>query len=66
MDLGGDVLLRRRDRVERVDVPRANSSRLELDDFAAAARGEREPLLGRADSVAQARTIEALYAAAAR
>jgi predicted dehydrogenase len=38
---------------------------LEVADLGAAARGEREPLLGRADALGQARTIEALYASAA-
>jgi hypothetical protein len=38
----------------------------QLRDFEAAARGERPPLLGRDDAVGQARTIEALYAAAER
>ena len=51
VDFGGDVLLRRGDRVERVEVPEADSYRLELDDFAAAAAGERPPLLGRDDAV---------------
>jgi predicted dehydrogenase len=61
VDFGGDVLLRRGATVERVDVPQGDSYRLELDDFAAAAAGERPPLLGRDDAVGQARTIEALY-----
>ncbi len=38
---------------------------LELDDMAAAIRGERAPRLGRADALGQARTIEALYRSAA-
>jgi xylose dehydrogenase (NAD/NADP) len=50
---------------EVVDVERADSYRLELDDMAAAIRGERAPLLGRADALGQARTIEALYRSAA-
>ena len=33
-------------------------------DVEAAARGERAPLLGRADAVGQARAIELLYASA--
>ena len=37
----------------------------ELDDMAAAIRGERAPRLGRADAMAQARVIEALYRSAA-
>jgi predicted dehydrogenase len=38
----------------------------QLRDFEAAARGEHPALLGRDDAVGQARTIEALYAAAER
>jgi predicted dehydrogenase len=47
-----------------IDVPLVDSYSLELEDFAAAAAGERKPLLGRADALAQARTIEALYRSA--
>ena len=46
---------------ERIDVPDADRYQLQLENFAAAARGETEPLLGRADAVAQARVIDALY-----
>ena len=60
VDFGGDVLLNG----ERVDVPEADSYRLELEDFAAAARGEREPLLGRDDALGQALTLDRLYASA--
>jgi predicted dehydrogenase len=59
------IELRRRDGVERIEVERADSYRLELENLAAAARGEAEPLLGRADAVAQARVIDALYRSAA-
>lgn len=41
-----------------------NQYRLELEDLAAAIRGERAPLIGRADARGQARTIEALYRSA--
>jgi D-xylose 1-dehydrogenase (NADP+, D-xylono-1,5-lactone-forming) len=61
VDLGGRVLL---DGVA-VDVPDANSYQLELEDFAGAVAGEREPLLGHVDALQQARTIDALYRAAA-
>jgi predicted dehydrogenase len=37
----------------------------ELEDMAAAIRGEKAPRLGRADALGQARTIEALYRSAA-
>jgi predicted dehydrogenase len=49
---------------EVVEVPGADSYALELDDMAAAIRGERDPLLGRADAVGQARVIQALYRSA--
>jgi xylose dehydrogenase (NAD/NADP) len=62
--LGGGILLRRGSEVEQVDVEEADSYRLQLDDFAAAIRGESEPLLGRDDAVGQARTIAALYRSA--
>jgi D-xylose 1-dehydrogenase (NADP+, D-xylono-1,5-lactone-forming) len=63
-DLGGDVLLRRGSEVERIEVEEANSYRLQLDNLAAAVRGETPPLLGREDAVAQARVIAALYESA--
>jgi xylose dehydrogenase (NAD/NADP) len=59
------IELRRRDgSVERLETAPADSFALELADVEAAARGERPPLLGRDDAVAQARTIAALYRAA--
>jgi D-xylose 1-dehydrogenase (NADP+, D-xylono-1,5-lactone-forming) len=51
--------------VELVEVERANPYRLELEDVSAAIRGEREPRLGRADAVGQARALEALMRSAA-
>jgi predicted dehydrogenase len=51
-------------RVERLAQDPANSYALEIADLEAAIRGKRPPLLGRADALAQARTIAALYAAA--
>ncbi len=50
---------------EPVEVPQADSYRLELDNLAAAAAGEAEPLLGRDDALGQARVIDALYRSAA-
>jgi len=59
------VEVRRPDRsTERVEVGRANSYALELQNFEAAARGDGPPLLGRDDALAQARTIAALYCSA--
>ena len=52
--------------VERIEAGPANSYALELADFEAAVRGEREPLLGRDDALGQARTIAALYTSAER
>jgi D-xylose 1-dehydrogenase (NADP+, D-xylono-1,5-lactone-forming) len=52
--------------VERIDAGPANSYALELADFEAAVRGERQPLLGRDDALGQARTIAALYTSAER
>ena len=50
--------------VEEVRAESDNPYACELRDLAAAVLGEREPLLGRADAVGQARTIEALYESA--
>jgi predicted dehydrogenase len=58
------IELRRDDGVQRIEVQVADSYRLEAENFSAAIRGDAEPLLGRADAVGQARTIEALYRAA--
>ncbi|MDX6439942.1 MAG: D-xylose 1-dehydrogenase D-xylono,5-lactone-forming [Gaiellaceae bacterium] len=58
------VTLRRSDGDVAIDVPLKDSYTLELEDFAAAVAGERKPLLGRADALAQARTIDALYRSA--
>jgi predicted dehydrogenase len=55
------IELRRNDgSVERIEVDFANPYRLELEDVSAAIRGEREPRLGRADALGQARALEAL------
>jgi predicted dehydrogenase len=47
-----------------VAIPRVNPYELELDDFAAAIRGEHPVRLGRADALGQARALAALYASA--
>ena len=65
VDYGGDVLLRRGGEVERIEVEQADAYRLQLDNLAAAIRGEAAPLPGRDDTVGQARALEALYRAAA-
>ena len=50
---------------ERIDVDDIDRYRLELENMSDAILGEAEPLLGRADAVGQARTIDALYRSAA-
>jgi D-xylose 1-dehydrogenase (NADP+, D-xylono-1,5-lactone-forming) len=49
---------------ERIEIEPANSYRLEAENMSAAIRGETPLLLGRADAIGQAKTIEALYNAA--
>ena len=59
------IELRRADgSVERFAVEPLNPYACELEDFAAAVAGERAPLYGREDALAQARAIAALYASA--
>jgi len=58
------VLERGRER-ELIKLRPADSYRLELENMSAAIRGGQEPLLGRADAIGQARTIDALYRSAA-
>jgi xylose dehydrogenase (NAD/NADP) len=58
------IELRRPRGNEAVATPSANAYACELEDFAAAVRGERPHPFGRADAVAQARAIAALYRAA--
>jgi D-xylose 1-dehydrogenase (NADP+, D-xylono-1,5-lactone-forming) len=58
------ILIHRDGDTERVDTDGVDAYRLQLEDFAAAIRGERAPLLGREDAIAQAAAIEALYASA--
>ena len=58
------IELRRGGEVERIELEPVDSYRLELENLGDAIRGEAEPLLGREDAVAQARTIEALYRSA--
>jgi xylose dehydrogenase (NAD/NADP) len=53
------------DAPERLEAEPMNPYRLELEDFSAAIRGGGTPRLGRADAMGQARTIGALYRAAA-
>ena len=65
VDWGGDLVLERDGVSEVVAVREANSYTLELENLAAAVAGHGYALLGRADAVAQARVIDALYRSAA-
>ena len=58
------IEVRRDGAVERIEIEKANSYGLELENLSAAIRGEAEPLLGREDAVGNARAIELLYASA--
>jgi D-xylose 1-dehydrogenase (NADP+, D-xylono-1,5-lactone-forming) len=58
------IEVRRDGETERIEIELADSYGLELENLSDAIRGEGEPLLGREDAVAQARTIEALYRSA--
>ena len=58
------IRLTRGEEVEAIEIADANPYSHQLENFARAARGEEPPLLGADDALGQARTIEALYAAA--
>jgi predicted dehydrogenase len=58
------IELRRDGGVERIELEPVDSYRLELENLADAATGAAPLRLGREDAVAQARTIEALFASA--
>jgi predicted dehydrogenase len=58
------IELRRDDEVERIEIERQDSYRLELENVSAAIRGTSELLLARDDGMGQARAIEALHASA--
>jgi predicted dehydrogenase len=60
------IELRRGGKVERVQLDRVDSYRLELENVSDAIRGEGDLLLGRDDAVAQARVLEALHDSAMR
>jgi predicted dehydrogenase len=55
------IELRRDGKTERIELEPVDSYRLELENLSDAIRGEGEPLLGRADAIGQARTLEALH-----
>jgi D-xylose 1-dehydrogenase (NADP+, D-xylono-1,5-lactone-forming) len=58
------IEVRRPDGTERIEIPFRDPYACELEDFAAAVRGERPHPFGRDDAVGQARTIAALYRSA--
>jgi predicted dehydrogenase len=58
--------VRRGGAVERIELERDDSYRLELENMSDAIRGEAELLLGREDALGQARTLEALHVDAFR
>ena len=58
------IELRRDGDVERIELERVDSYRLELENVSDAVRGEGELLLGRDDAIGQARTLEALHESA--
>jgi predicted dehydrogenase len=60
------IEVRRGRDVERIALDPVSSYQLEVENVAAAVHGRAQPLLGRADAIGQARTIEALYASAAQ
>jgi predicted dehydrogenase len=65
IDWPGELHLDRDGQVEVIDVPEADSYRLELENLAAAVAGEEPALLGRDDALGQATVIDALYRSAA-
>ena len=52
------------DELEQIDLPASNRYQLEVENFSRATRGEEPPLLDRAESVAQARALQALLRSA--
>ncbi len=65
VDWPGELQLVRSGEIEVLDVPEANSYRLQLENLAGAVAGSEDALLGREDALGQARVIEALYLSAA-
>jgi D-xylose 1-dehydrogenase (NADP+, D-xylono-1,5-lactone-forming) len=58
------IELRRGDEVEGLELDRADSYLLQLENFSDAVRGAGAPWLGREDAVAQARVLDALFRSA--
>jgi predicted dehydrogenase len=61
-----ELLLSRGEEVERIDVTPADRYQAQLENFAAAVRGDEPPLLDRADAVGQARALAAILSRARR
>jgi predicted dehydrogenase len=59
------IEIRRGDKVERIEIQPVDHYQLEIENMSRAIQNLEPPLLGRADALGQARTIEALYRAAA-
>jgi predicted dehydrogenase len=55
------IELRRNGGVERIEIERQDSYRLELENVSDAIRGSAGLLLGREDALGQARALEALH-----
>ncbi|MGZ4334418.1 MAG: Gfo/Idh/MocA family protein [Gaiellaceae bacterium] len=62
--LSPGIELRRDGQVERIEIERHDSYRLELENLSDAIRGTGEPLLARDDALGQARTLAALHESA--
>ena len=60
------IELRHADGIERIELDREDSYRLELENVSDAIRGEGELLLARDDAIGQARTLAALHESATR
>ncbi|MEP7335549.1 MAG: Gfo/Idh/MocA family oxidoreductase [Actinomycetota bacterium] len=60
------IELRRADGVERIELEREDSYRLELENLSDAIRGEAELLLARDDAIGQAKALESLHESATR
>jgi predicted dehydrogenase len=58
------IEVRRAGGVERIELERADSYRIQLENFSDAISGVGEPLLGRDDALGQARALEALHRSA--
>jgi predicted dehydrogenase len=65
VDWPGETRITRGTEIQVLEVPEADSYRLQLENMADAVAGAAPPRVGRDDALGQARTIEALYRSAA-